>query len=66
MSEVLKIIPQWIFDGSSEISCSFVVAIVWFLFHNHKLNSAIQQDLESDKENTEPKELKCEYKDYRR
>lgn len=37
------------------MSCSFVVAVVEFLFHNHKLNSAIHQDLECDEEKWNPK-----------
>ena len=44
---------------------SFFVAVVWFLFHNHKFNFAIQLNLEGHKENMEPKELPWEHKDYR-
>ena len=34
-----------------------VVSYVFFLFHNHKLNFAIQLNLEGNKENMEPKEV---------
>lgn len=47
------------FDGYYEISYSFV--IVSFLFHNHKLDSTIQQNLEDDKEKMEPTQVQREH-----
>ena len=41
-----------------------VVSYVFFLFHNHKLNFAIQLNLEGNKENMEPKEVQWKHKDY--